>query len=206
VTVRVVAQFLLAFACVFAGLALPSRGLGSLYTRAHTALGNALVQDLAFASGARLQFSHDLAERPWQSTLTVRKPGQRTLAFPIELRTLSFLPLVTFVALAVAAPLSRPRRNVAVLGAGLVVLVPLLLASISLPLIAVLGGLGPIRLFSLSDSTRLVVDVLHRVFVAPPGMAYAVPLLLFWALLGTVGKAPAFRTPSEAAQAQSVEP
>ena len=185
---RVVAQFVFAFGCVFGGLALPSPGIGAAYTRAHAALGNALVAGASFEHGVTLYFDAadaDLAQHPWQLTLQVRDPArlEQPVLVPMDLRTLLYLPLVAFVALALAAPLGSAWRNARVLGQGLLILQPALLALTALPLLSFLGGTGPVRAFRLAPPLHVIFQTVYRALVAPPGMMYALPLLLWWALV-----------------------
>ncbi len=188
---RLVWQFLFAFSCVFAGLALPSPGVGRMFTRAHAVLGNALVENHAFESGVALRFTATdsaLEEHPWQLTLEARDPGRAEPVFvPIDLRTLLFLPLAAFIALALAAPLGSARRNARVLGLGLLILEPGLLVLTALPLLAFLGGTGPVQAFRLSPIVYVTFQTLYRALVAPPGMMYALPLLLWWVLVARSG-------------------
>jgi hypothetical protein len=190
-----VAQFLFAFCCVFCGLALPSPGLGPAYTRAHAALGNALFENATFERGVTLHFDApdaELAEHPWQLTLQVRDPAraQRPVLVPIDLRTLSFLPIAAFIGLALAAPLGAARRNARVLGQGLAILIPALLLLTALPLLSFLGGTGPVRAFQLAPFWHVLFQTVYRALVAPPGMMYALPLLLWWALVARREPAP----------------
>ena len=191
---RLVLQFLFAFSCIFAGLALPSPGVGHAFTRVHAALGNALVENHVFESGVALRFSATdaaLAEHPWQLTLEARDPGRPEPVFvTIDLRTLLFLPLAAFVGLAVAAPLGSARRNARVLGLGLLILEPALLVLTALPLLSFLGGTGPVQAFHLPPLAYLTFQTLYRALVAPPGMMYALPLLLWWVLVARSGASP----------------
>ncbi|HYQ17315.1 MAG TPA: hypothetical protein VEQ58_16195, partial [Polyangiaceae bacterium] len=131
------AEVLLGFACVFGGLALPSRGLGPLYASAHAALGNALLPSAALDSGVRLRFEatrEQLATEPWQATLIVQPPTPAPPArVPIDLRVLAFLPTAAFVALALAVPLGNKRRHWLLLGIGLPLLELLLLGLMAAP-------------------------------------------------------------------------
>jgi hypothetical protein len=185
---RTIVEFAFAFACVFGGLALPSPGIGPAYTRAHAALGNALLHGASFERGATLHFEAadaDLAAHPWQLTLRVLDPAriERPVLVPMDLRTLLYLPLVAFVALSLAAPLGSPWRNARVLGQGWLILTPTLLALTALPLLSFLGGTGPVRVFRLAPWLHVLFQTVYRALVAPPGMMYALPLLLWWALV-----------------------
>ncbi len=181
---RSVVQFLIAFACVFAGLAL-LHGPGPAYARAHAWLGNALLRCVALPEGARLWFdASNAADSPWSVVLHVEArvpPGALTV--PIDLRSLVFLPSAAFVALAIAAPLRSPREHLRLLFSGLLLLEPLLLLLVAVPLISFLGGTGPIRIFALSRATHVILQLIYRALVLPPGMTYALPLFVWWALL-----------------------
>lgn len=193
-TPRVVLQFLFAFCCVFGGLALPSPGVGPLYTRAHAAVGNALIGNSSFDHGVTLHFDvsdAEVAEHPWQLTLAVHEPKlPQPILVPIDLRTLSFLPIAAFIALAVAVPLGTARRNARVLGRGLSILIPTLLLLTALPLLSFLGGTGPVRVFHLAPFFHVLFQTVYRALVAPPGMMYALPLLLWWALVARLEPTP----------------
>ena len=110
---------------------------------------------------------------------------------PIDLRTLLFLPTAAFVGLALAAPLGSARRNARVLGIGLLVLLPALWLLTALPLLSFLGGTGPVRAFDLPPLVHVVLQTIYRALVAPPGMAYALPLLLWWVLVARLESAKA---------------
>ena len=182
---RPVLGFLLAFAAVFAGLAL-LQGIGPFYVKAHAALGNALLAHAQFASGVRLYFTEPgpgSSDQAWALTLhLVSGQAGREVLVPIDLRTLVFLPTAAFIALAIAIRLSSVRAHLRLLGLGLLCLEPLLLALVSLPLLSFMGGTGPVHVFSLTRPTLVVLQVLYRALVAPPGMTYAIPLVLWWFL------------------------
>lgn len=178
--------FLCAFACVFASFAL-ANGPGPWYSRAHAALGNLVVGKEALASGVKLHFEAsdaDLALHPWRVTLHVDppKPAPAVLV-PIDVRSLLYLPTAAFLALAIAVRLRSTREHLQLIAIGLFILEPLLVLLVSLPLLSFLGGTGPIRAFELSRPTHVLLQISYRALVVPPGMAYAVPLILWWLLL-----------------------
>ncbi len=184
-------DFGFAFFCVFGGLSLPFAGLGRAYAGAHAALGNALLPG-SLASGAQLTFRAMAELKPaldedgaWSLTLLVTPlPPAVPLQVPMDLRTLVYLPAACFVALALATPGASVRRKLAVLGAGLAILQPLLWLLLALPVVSFLGGTGPVRVFSLGLGAHTVLQIAYRALVASPGMAYVIPLLLWWALCG----------------------
>jgi hypothetical protein len=195
---REITRFLGAFLCVFAGLAL-LRGPGPIYARAHAEVANVLVDGLRFSSGERLHFEAPKPnEDPWRVTLHIAPvlTGPRA-DVPIDLRSLVFLPTAAFIGLAIAVSLRSVREHLLLLATGLLILEPLCLALVALPLLSFLGGTGPIRVFSLSRPIHVVLQVLYRGLVAPPGMAYAVPLFVWWLLLSRLIRGSAARlTPS----------
>lgn len=184
-------ELLVGFVCVFAGLAISGRVLGAWYTRAHAALGNALVSGLELQSGVRLSFSataEQLALDAWQATLVVQPPNAPTPTLvPFDLRVLGFLPTITFIALAVALPLASRQKNVRVLLVGLPLLELLLVGLMAAPMLSFLGGTGPVQAFALSPLTHTLLQVVYRALVVPPGMAFAIPLALVALLAHRVG-------------------
>ena len=178
---------------------MPSPGIGPAYTRAHAALGNGLVHGVTFQQGTELHFDAEdasLVEHPWQLTLKVVAPLRaEPVLVPMDLRTLLFLPMAAFIALAVAAPLGSPGRNLRVLSQGLLVLIPTQLVLTALPLLSFLGGTGPVRAFHLSLPVHVVLQTVYRALVAPPGMMYALPLFLWWGLVARSRATKTFRIP-----------
>lgn len=187
---------------MFAGLALPP-GLGPHYTRAHAAILDSIA-NRDYESGARLSVratDEELKREPWQATLVVQPPPPRQAALvPTDLRGLMFLPMVSFIALAAAVPLGSWRKNLRLLAVGLPILELTLILLNCVPMISFLGGTGPIDVFQLSRGTHTVLQVIYRALVAPPGMMFALPLFLWWVLLGRMGGLPTtlFRNSNEA--------
>jgi hypothetical protein len=105
-----------------------------------------------------------------------RVSGQVVVA-ALDLRRSGYLAGALLVALALATSLSWSRRWLLVAsGCALAALLPLL------PLLSLFSGHLPIVAFPLGPVERQVADHAYRSLVAPPGMAYAVPGLL-WLLL-----------------------
>lgn len=182
-------DFSLGFVCVFGGLSLPLPMLGPLYVKAHAAIAS-LALPSSLASGVELSFPlTDLSEHPWSLTLLVTAvPPQAPVSVPIDLRALVYLPTICFVALTVATPLGSRRRMLSILGAGLMILEPLLLGLTILPVLSFLGGTGPVRAFELGLVTHAMLQIIYRALVASPGMAYAIPLFLWWVLVVKLGR------------------
>lgn len=190
-------ELVFGFVCVFAGLALPSRGLGPLYVGLHAALGNALLP-ASLDSGVALAFQVTEAtvrDQPWSLPLVVTPPLPRApVSALLDMRTLAFLPTACFVALAAATPLASRWQNVRILLVGLGILETLLLLLNTLPVLTFLGGAGPVAAIELSVATQTALQVLYRALVASPGMAYAIPFFLWWVLVRKLGDDSEFRT------------
>ena len=185
-------DFSFAFSCVFAGLFVIGHVLGPLYVRAHLALGSLLVPSAPLASGVTLALLGGSAQpvaEPWQVTLLATPALGSPALVPIDLRVLSFLPTAAFVALAVATPFSSWTRNARLLLVGLPLLQLLLVGLVATPLLSFLGGTGPVRAFVLSRGTHTLLQIVYRALVAPPGMAFALPFLLWLLLMSALGQA-----------------
>ena len=169
---------------MFVGLALPGRGLGPLYVAFHAWLGSAILPK-SLGSGVELAFVvPSLGEGPWTLPLLVRPPlPQAPITIPIDLRALLFLPTACFIALALATPLASWRKNAKLLVVGVLILEPLLLVLSALPIVSFLGGTGPVRAFDLGRAAHVLLQMPYRALVAPPGMAFIIPLFLWWILL-----------------------
>ncbi len=182
--------FLFAFVCVFAGLSLPSPGIGPWYVRAHVAAARVFLPSDPLASGVTLALfppSKELTATPWQATLLVEPASGGPISVPIDLRLLMFLPTAAFVALGAATPLGGWKRNAKLLAIGLPLLELLLLCLVLTPLLSFLGGTGPIKAFELSRLSHTCLQIVYRALVAPPGMTFALPLFLWWLLLRKLG-------------------
>ena len=83
-----------------------------------------------------------------------------------------------FAALVLVTNLRWPRR-LGILAAGLAVLQLLPL----LPLLSFFSGKLPVRAFHLGATTIALVDVAYHALVAPPGMAFALPAMLWLAIV-----------------------
>lgn len=188
---RVIASFLFTFVCLFAGMTLPWANFGATYSRVFSETGNVLIGVLPSPSHLEVSLSGS-EERPapltlgidtWRTVVTIRNTRSNArFAVPLDLRGAHYVPAATFIALTVALPLAGLRRKVLMLIAGLSVLIPLSLILVSLPLIPRLRG-GEFELFSVSATFNSFVVIFYRAFVAHPGMAYAIPALLWWAFL-----------------------
>jgi hypothetical protein len=190
-TSSAIGSFLFTFVCVFTGLALPWVSFGAVYSRGFSAAANGVVSmmpshprlGVVFEGSQKRYATLALGVESWQTTISIHdtQSGKWT-SVPLDLRGAHYLPVSTFIALTVAFPVADRRRKLIMLVIGVGVLVPLHLMLVSLPLIPRLRG-GPFELFAVPPAVNSFVVVFYRAFVAHPGMAYAIPALLWWVLL-----------------------
>jgi lysylphosphatidylglycerol synthetase-like protein (DUF2156 family) len=188
---REVAAFCLRFAAILAVYLLPWAPIADAYAGVAVAVANATVG--ADAGDLRLEFTrpdaHDEGGIEASFTVELRAtdvPRNTTVRLALDLRSLAYVPTAVFIALAVAAPIWQRRRGLYVLGLGLVLLHAFFTASLALTVVLFLAQPVPLQVVHLSRGTALVFDILHRVFVSPPGMAIAVPAFVWLALLWVV--------------------
>ena len=121
---------------------------------------------------------------PWEvlTRVTESETG-RSFQTGLDAHRTGYLPAAVFLALTLA--LAAPRRaKWRFLAGGLAALQ---LLSV-LPFLAFLSGRLPIVAYPLGAPLRVTADVLYRALVAPLGMTYAVPVLL-WLLLRQLSSA-----------------
>ncbi|HTA88174.1 MAG TPA: hypothetical protein VK745_01310 [Polyangiaceae bacterium] len=182
---RAIGKFLLSFALVFGLFCIPMTVIGPGYVRAFCVLGNAILpepesaQQLAF----RLDPARPSQARPWQAQLDVedRQAGTRVV-MPLETMSLTYIPLITFLALALATPITDRRRELLILVPGFLLTSTITLLLVTLSVTSILNDLSPIRLFNFGPRVMGVLGVLFRALMSP-GMTYAVPGLLWWFLV-----------------------
>lgn len=163
-------------------LFLPWPGLGRGYARVVAMLAEAVLVPASPTVTLRFGVPAAGEGRVWR--LDVHAEDAATGQFvetALDLRRAGYLASAVFTALVLATRMRRWRR-LATLGAGLVALQVLPL----LPVLAFFSGKLPVQVFVLGDLARTAVDVAYRALVAPPGMAYAVPAMLWLALVWLV--------------------
>jgi hypothetical protein len=159
-------------------LLLPWTGMGSWFVATVLAVANPLLAVL-IQEPASLALAPEGSASSWNALLTIELNGVPAQRVVWELRRAPYLPMAAFAALCLAYPASGLDRRVLVMGLGLGLL-PLLSL---LRLIAFLGDPGPLQLVQMPTAVHAALTVATRALVLPPGMAYAVPALLFVALL-----------------------
>lgn len=174
----------------FVPLALPWPWISTHYTRAlawelEAAFGVVGPPVEVRFHGARGQ------DNPWEVDAAVTETATG-LSFEtgLDARRTAYLPAAVFLALVLASSWTSRRKLVVALG-GLLVLHPLSW----LPLLSFLSGRLPIVVFHLGTVERVTVDVLYRALVAPLGMTYAAPVLLWIAVSALFASGPAPTAP-----------
>ena len=209
---KVVVVLLLRFTGALTVLLVPWPGLEQAYGRTMSAIGNVLVGEQPIGTGAYLHFdaappsarSQDPSNEAYAIELSARRVGTRsTVRVPIDLRTLTFVPTAVFLALALASPTWKSARGPIIFVSGLLSLQLFLLGSIAVPLLLFFSNPRPMQLLQLHPAVAHVLDVAYRSLVAPPGMAFAIPGLLWVVLMWMI---PARSTASVAAVAPEPSP
>jgi hypothetical protein len=181
---KAVSTFVLRFVLVLGLFFLPLPVIGQTYAGAFSNVAT-LVAPRTLRDGAvSLRFAGSAPSKPWEVVMAAEdRVARRKISVPIETRSLSYVPLSVFVALALATPVADPRRERRILGFGLLTMLVLVGVLIAAPLLLLLGGASQVRGFELSVGTKVFLELVHRALVSPPGMAFAVPGLVWWALV-----------------------
>lgn len=170
------AQFLGRAALWFVLFALPWPGVGEWYTGvAADVLNVALGKSGPPVAVEFLPAGADTSVWEVRTHVTETDSG-RSIMTALDERRTGYLPSAVFLALVLASTY-RARQKAVLAAAGLFALTLLSL----LPILAFLSGRLPIVAYELGTASRVVVDVLYRSLVAPLGMAYALPGLLWLA-------------------------
>jgi hypothetical protein len=172
---RALIVFGVRFVVVFVALLLPVPWLPDAYV---TVIGRATNMALAVADGgARIGVRFEPPDRieregSWKANLRVEdRQSGGFMSFRLDMRSFSYRPLATFVALAAATSLHGARRRIALWGGGLLSMFVTTTCFAALPLLnkfAVAGAFG--------DIPGLAVRTVYQA-TATPVMVYLMPLL-----------------------------
>jgi hypothetical protein len=159
---------LLVFVALVLVLLAPWPGWGRVFARAFSVYGNGLVAVGGSWNGPAPHF--ELPPVGDGGAWAVVLAGER--GFPLDTRIIAYTPLAIFLALALATPVPL-RRRLIIFGGGVAVLLARLAFAVLVPLGRAFAGR--------SDSTLAwLAEVGWTVFVTPPVMSYATPLLVWW--------------------------
>lgn len=176
------------FTLVFAGLNLPVRAFGRAVTAGTCALAGAVLSGemlggdlvLRVVPAPRTDAGESDVDQAWTAVLRAERVSRGAhVAFTINLRRALWVPLAVFIALAIASPIWRSVRGVRVLLTGVL----LLQLPIALSLVThAIGLLYEGYVVDLSELEQSLVRFSYGL-LAPPGVVYATPLLLWAALV-----------------------
>lgn len=174
-------QFLLRFVLLFTVFLMPLPWLADVYTTAFDAAANCVVCPIMNQlSDVSMVFEppESIARQgSWKGMLRVENDTTRQVAYTkLDVRTFSYRPLVTYLALALAAPLLGTRRKALILGGGALLMIAFGMFFSSLPILSRFSATG-----ALGVAPGLAARTAYEA-IATPVMVYAVPLIVFWAL------------------------
>jgi hypothetical protein len=175
---RALAVFGVRFAVVFTLLLLPVPWLPDAYV---TVIGSATNAVLSVAdAGARFGVRFEPLRRidregSWKANLRVEdRPSGGSMSFRLDMRSFSYRPLATFVALTAASSVQGARRRLALWGGGLLSMFVVTTCFSALPLLsrfAVAGAFG--------DAAGILVRTVYQA-TATPVMVYLIPVFVWW--------------------------
>lgn len=159
-------------------LLLPWPGLGEAFVGVIAAILNPLLAALVSVPG-QVELGPATDEHAWNAVLTIKREGRIVQHALWELRRTPYLPMAAFAALALAYPASKlsGRLRVLFIGWSVLVLLPLL------RLLTLFGEPGPMQLVAMPSALHAALTIAARALLLPPGMAYAVPALLWLTLV-----------------------
>jgi hypothetical protein len=172
------------FAILFALVMIPWPGLGRAFNETFSLVASIAVDACVEDPEVIARFHPANPENPdeasldaWDTVFSVsRSRSEPPLEVPLPLRRLAYVPLATFVALALATPLER-RRKLRVLGWGLGLLLVRLALTIALPIA---------RNFEVVEKGTALdwgMRVVYYGLLEPPNLMYGAPVVTWFLLL-----------------------
>jgi hypothetical protein len=137
------------------------------------------VVELFSGDGAQIRFAGpDDPKHPWWILMSVKNvfTGE-SFEIPVDTRTLAYVRIAVFVALAITWPVWKTRRGVGATALGVAIFAVVMALSVALPLLQVLGIVKVLGLGVLSQS---LISIGILTLVSYPSMAYAIPGLIWW--------------------------
>ncbi len=175
---RAVQRFAPRFVLLLVLLLWPWPGVGRAFASGFGTIGEAAFAPfVGAATTVRFETRETYADHPWWLYLAVKnRMTGASYGIPVDTRTLAYVRLAVFLALAVAWPLPRTARGVACLAGAGGALLAVIGVSVLLPLGQVFELLGIVRLGAPVQSLASV-GILS--LISYPSMAYAVPGLIY---------------------------
>ena len=179
---KVTLQFALHASMLFVAFLLPWPWLADMYVCAFDAVANALLLLINSTSPVQLRFippAGFTVHGSWKGSLQLAMATTGQIAQThLDVRGLSYRPLVTYLALALALPLAaQSRRRLVALSMGTLLMVSLGFVFSALPILSRLSAGG-----AFGKPTTLVVATAYEA-IATPVMVYAIPVILFWLII-----------------------
>jgi hypothetical protein len=186
---REILVFVALFALFFGVYSIPAPGLGRFFATAASAVANEMVSARNEPDAVKRTFraAHedprfDATKRDaaWTMVLEAHVPPTgREARVNINLRKSLYLPMAMFTALALASPIWKGRRGLVVLLGG----VGLLLVPVSLWIVVpTMALLYEAMVIDLGPFGQGMIRFIYAL-IEPPGMIYAIPLLVWGGLL-----------------------
>ena len=173
----------LRFVVLFGALLVPWPGVSSAFVRAYSRFADACVGGTLSSAGHSVHvLGPQTGLEPWRAGIVIvsRATGELS-ATTMDCWRAVYLPMSVYLALAFAWPRRRWMMALTIAGAGTLVLafLPALLVAET----ATRAGAMQVRV-----GTNALLLTLNRALWAPPGMAFIVPVLLFFALLALANR------------------
>jgi len=177
-------RFAWRFAALLVAFLLPWPGLASFFSAATADALGACAALLGGATGladeVRFVAGH-YPDHPWFVQLAVKNVfTTASFDIPIDTRTVAYVRIAVFVALAAAWPIARTRRALSAAVFGLALLLALIAFSVLLPTLQVLELVGLIKL---GTALQSLISVGIMTLVTYPSMAFAVPAFVWLSTL-----------------------
>ena len=178
---RVLWSFPARAACFLFLLLLPLPGVEPAFCRAVAAWQTAVLSDPPSLVSLEFRLPRSEAEGgPWHIVVIAReRDTKRYVGTALDARRAGYLQCAGFVALLLATPTSRKKKLLLLLLGGFCLAVLPLLAPLAFFSTPSLG----LQAFRFNPLLRSAIEIAYRVLVAAPGMAYAVPALLWLGLV-----------------------
>ncbi len=172
--------FLFRLALFLGAFLMPLPWLADAYTSAFDVVANGVLLPINALSEIKMHFEPPETiniSGSWKGQLRILDERTGQVVHPsLNVRTFSYRPLATYLALALAAPLSGRSKIAVVVGGGSLLMIGFGMLFSSLPILARLSVGG-----ALGVGPGLAVMTMYEA-IATPVMVYAVPLIVFWAL------------------------
>jgi hypothetical protein len=156
----------------------PWPGLAGVFSQAASFVCDAIA-GIEWGRDSQIHFipSRYEPEHPWWVSMTIKNvfTGQ-SLEMPVDTRTLGYIRIAVFAALAIAWPFWTTKRVAGATACGFVLLLGGIAFSLVLPIVQVLGI---VKVLSLGVLTQSMVSIGILTLATYPGMAFAIPALIW---------------------------